>query len=194
MKYKIYQHFERLLRQCLDNHDIRGINNEIKTLEAKLVETERNLTEPDFTIFVNETSIHTRRSVIGKVPYSKLSNLITRLEKAGEAIEIMADPTVFKHLVQYLESDRTLLPEGNSQMRVLVEKEIKFWGLDRGLARVDTLTAQVAKDMQQILNTIPNIESGSEVYRKHQFVSISWLAAQSGRLLNLVEGEHVIMR
>ena len=32
------------------------------------------------------------------------------------------------------------------------------------------------------------------MYRKHQFVSISWLAAQSGRVLHLVEGEHVIMR
>ena len=91
-------------------------------------------------------------------------------------------------------SDRTWLPEGQSQMRARVEKEIVRWGLDRGLARVDTLTTQVAKDYQQILNTIPNIEGGSETYQKHQFVTISWLAAQSGRILHLVEGEHVIMR
>ena len=34
MKYKIHQHYERTLRQCHDNPNIRGINNEIKTLEA----------------------------------------------------------------------------------------------------------------------------------------------------------------
>ena len=79
-------------------------------------------------------------------------------------------------------------------MRARVEKEIVRWGLDRGLARVDTLTTQVAKDLQQILNTIPKIEGGSETYQKHQFVTISWLAAQSGKILHLVDGEHVIMR
>ena len=79
-------------------------------------------------------------------------------------------------------------------MRARVEKEIIRWGLDRGLARVDTLTTQVAKNLQQILNTIPNIEGGSETYQKHHFVTISWLAAQSGRILHLVDGEHKIMR
>ena len=73
-------------------------------------------------------------------------------------------------------------------MRVRVEKEIELWGLDRGLARVDTLTTQVAKDMQQILNIIPSIEGASKIFLNHQFVTISWLAAQSGRILHLVDG------
>ena len=107
MKYKIHQHYERLLKQCHDNADIRGITNEIKTLEAKIVEAECNLTEPDFKIIVNGTFIHTRRSVFDKIPYWKLANLITSKEKAGEAMKIRADPTVFKHVIQYLESDRT---------------------------------------------------------------------------------------
>ena len=152
------------------------------------------MTIPEFKILVNGSSIHTRRSVFDKVAYSKLANLITSKEMAGEAIEIRADPTVFKHVLKYLESDRTLLPEGQSQMRARVEKEIFRWGLDRGLARVDTLTTQVAKDMQQILNTIPNIVGGSETYQRHQFVTISWLAAQSGKILHLVDGEHKIIR
>ena len=99
MKFKIHQHYERLLRQCHDNPDIRGVTNEIKTLEAKVVEAERTLSVPDYKIVVNGTVIHTRRGVFDKVPYSKLANLITSKEKAGEAIEIRADPTIFKHLV-----------------------------------------------------------------------------------------------
>ena len=78
MEYKIYQHFEHLLRQCHDNPDIRGISNEIKTLETKIIEAEQNLTVPDFKILVDGTFINTRRSVLEKVPYSELSNLITR--------------------------------------------------------------------------------------------------------------------
>jgi hypothetical protein len=99
IKYKIHQHYERLLRQCHDNPEIRGVTNEIKTLEAKVIEAERNLNVPDFKVLVNGTSIHTRRSVFDKVAYSKLANLITSKEKAGEAIEIRAEPTVFKHVV-----------------------------------------------------------------------------------------------
>jgi hypothetical protein len=97
--YKVHQHYERLLRQCHDNAEIRGVTNEIKTLEAKVVKAERNLKVPVFKIDVNGTFIHSRRSVYDKVAYSKLANLITSKEKAGEAIEIRADPTVFKHVV-----------------------------------------------------------------------------------------------
>ena len=63
---QIHRHNERLLGSMSSRHDnaeIRGISNEmIKTLEAKAVEAERNL-----TILVNGTFIHTRHRVFDKV-------------------------------------------------------------------------------------------------------------------------------
>ena len=61
------------------------------------------------------------------------------------------------------------------------------------MAHVDSLMTQVARDFQTILNTVPAVD-GPGRFKRHGFVTLSWLAAMSGKTIDLRDGEHKIMR
>lgn len=97
-------------------------------------------------------------SVLCKIKDSKLAFMFSgkfNLEKNMDgSINIDEDPQVFKHVIGYLESDRTVLPpveiapdsKKPTGVRVEVEKKITEFGLDQALARPDVLTTKIAKD------------------------------------------------
>jgi len=56
------------------------------------------------------------------------------------------DPDIFKHMINYIRSDRKYLPQDvNQDVKKLLEMEIKFWGVDFGLEKYDVLTVSQMK-------------------------------------------------
>ena len=89
--------------------------------------------------------ISTELDTLKKIRGSKLEWMFSGkfvLEKDLEgAIKLDFDPTVFKNVLRYVESDRTVLPPlTNPTLRKKVVDEIKESGLDKGLSRSESLT------------------------------------------------------
>ena len=93
------------------------------------------------------TVFTTKKTILTKVTGSRLegwfSDEIVLQKDSDGHIVLNKDPQVFTHVLKYLESDRTVLPDAYAdlELRERVEKEIKDLGLDKGLARPDTLTS-----------------------------------------------------
>ena len=106
--------------------------------------------------------IATELETLKKIRGSKLEWMFSGkfvLEKDLDgAIKLDFDPDIFKHVINYLESDRTKLPPNtNPVLRKKVMDDIKESGLDKGLAKSDSLTTQSAVDFQKVLNCKPDL-------------------------------------
>ena len=76
----------------------------------------------------------------------------------SKSIYLDRNPEIFRHIVEYLRVNRTFIPKDVSQdTKDLIELEIKFWGLDKGLNNFDQVTNLKAMKLQELLNTIPEI-------------------------------------
>ena len=90
-----------------------------------------------------------------------------------------------------MRSDRTQLPSMQAvELRESAEAEIKYWGLDAGLASPSSLTSNLATRFQDILNTEPDMRHCEEraalnTWKKLGPIRLSELALQSDVKLDL---------
>ena len=70
------------------------------------------------------------------------------------------DPEIFNLVLKYLRSERRFVPKNITQdVMKQLELEIKYWGIDKGLVRVDTLTnTDEIQKLEDILAAVPNID------------------------------------
>ena len=90
-----------------------------------------------------------------------------------------------------MRSDRTQLPSTqDAALRESTEVEIKYWGLDTGLARPSSLTSSLATRFQDILNTLPDMRhceerSALNTWKKLGPIRLSELALESDMTVDL---------
>lgn len=102
----------------------------------------------------------------------------------GGPIYVDRDPEIFNYVLKYLRSDRKFIPKNVTQdVSSQIEFEIKYWGLDKGLARIDTLTnVDDIKKIEDILATVPKIDP------KNQHISLkNWKKFQPLTINEILE-------
>ena len=88
---------------------------------------------------------------------------MSKVEKNGDwdtPLYLDRDPEIFDLVLKYLRSERRFLPKNISyDFKQQLFLEIKYWGLDRGLAKVDSLThAEEIQALESILSAVPKID------------------------------------
>ena len=138
--------------------------------------------------------IKTELTTLTKVKGSTLAAMFSKKiqhekDKAG-SIRLDEDPVAFKHMVKYLESNRNELPSPDDPIRSATEEMIRDFGVDKGLARPDTLTTKVGQEFQKILYTAPEFgkiknKKALDKWRALQPINLSELSLMSGIAIDL---------
>ena len=77
-----------------------------------------------------------------------------------DGIFIDRDPELFEHVLKFLRSDRTYLPRDVSQdVKNLIETELRYWKLDKGLIKMYNYATESAQILNNILEAVPEIDS-----------------------------------
>jgi len=88
---------------------------------------------------------NTLLSVKGSLLYMTFTGQY-EMNTIGNKVFLDRDPKIFKHMINYIRSDRKHLPQDvNQDVKRLLEMEIKFWGVDYGLEKYDILTVNKMK-------------------------------------------------
>ena len=100
-------------------------------------------------------------------------------------------------MLNYIKSDRTQLPPDGKE---LVEAEIRKFGLDCGFTSPDELTSKLARKLQSIFDSEPDMsgavsDDALKAWRKHGPIKLSQLALNSAQLhpLDLDDTKYKIM-
>ena len=116
---------------------------------------------------------------------------MTTREDLQKRLYIDRDPEIFGRVIEYLHSDRTSLPSpADHKLREATEAEIKYWGLDAGLASPSSLTSNLATRFQELLNTMPDVQhceqyAALEKWKRLDPLRLSELALHSGTTVDL---------
>ena len=91
--------------------------------------------------------ITTELRTIRKIAGSRLDTIVTEGLQANRTspVAMDEDPTIFRHVIAYLRSDRTELPAEGDSLRPKVIEKVHEMGLD-------LLTTKIARDFQRILD------------------------------------------
>ena len=88
------------------------------------------------------------RELLTSVKGSKLAATFSGDHKlqvlpGNQRVYLDRNPFIFDYCLEYLRSNRSFIPKStptNPNIRELFDMEVKFWGLDRGLARIDSMS------------------------------------------------------
>jgi len=75
----------------------------------------------------------------------------------GNQIFLDRDPEAFNNVLRYLRTNRKFLPSDSDQnLRKLVELEIKYWEINRGLCN-SLIESDLQRKIDELLISIPNV-------------------------------------
>ena len=90
---------------------------------------------------------------------SELFNNMHQLKMVqGNQIFLDRDSEAFNYMLRYLRTNRKFLPEGDvdPNLRKLVELEIKYWEVNKGLSN-SLIESDLQRKIEDLLGSVPNV-------------------------------------
>lgn len=148
--------------------------------------------------------VSTKLDILTKIKGSVLRDVFTgqvqtAVDQKGRPV-IDSKPETFEDMLRFVKEHRAWLPsakKGTKVKRDLAETEIRKWRVDVGMARPSIFTTQVAKDLQKVLNTEPDMskcdcQGALEKWKERGPIKLSWIAQYSNEPINLDDEKHML--
>ena len=105
-------------------------SDQIEDKKKKPLLIERPKVIVPITLDVCGTKMITNSDVIKKMSknnFDKINNKVVEA-KAHDALAVRRNPEIFKHVIQYMESDQKYLPPNPTiEQQNLIKQELKYW-------------------------------------------------------------------
>lgn len=101
------------------------------------------------------------RNLLTQIKGSKMSELFNNMHHLkmveGNQIFLDRDPEAFNNVLRYLRTNRKFLPSDSDQnLRKLVELEIKYWEVNKGLSN-SLIESDLQRKIEELLVSVPNV-------------------------------------
>jgi hypothetical protein len=101
------------------------------------------------------------RNLLTQVKGSKMADLFSSMQQLkmveGNQIFLDRDPEAFNNVLRYLRTNRKFLPADSDQnLRKLVELEIKYWEVNKGLSN-SLIESDLQRKIEELLQSVPNV-------------------------------------
>ena len=154
---------EELQRFC--QVKMEDLFQDIYQAEKALVDMQRfarlNSNTDVLDLIVGGQKFTVGRNLLVSIKGSKMSELFNNMHHLkmveGDQIFLDRDPEAFNNVLRYLRTNRKFLPSDTDQnLRKLVELEIKYWEVNKGLSN-SLIESDLQRKIEELLNSVPNV-------------------------------------
>lgn len=159
--------FSQLKMDCL--------TNEIEAIEMELADQKQFLNKANVQDVV-DLQVGSQPVTVGRDLLTSIKGSRLEVTFSGDhGLKLMSNnrvfldrnPQIFDYCLQYLRSGRSFVPKStaaNPNIRELFDMEVRFWNLDRGLARIDSMANREQVDrIEAMLSQAPRLDAKKQM-------------------------------